>query len=208
MQHLDAAALNWIPSRSERILRLPDPSRLLVFADRNLYDMYFSRDPSQPARTVLSFSYPTEMYYQLLGGDPLGPRKLISFACKCLPLKWLITFWREVKLLSLELKTANPCKFVSILTLISPFDSYVFSVGQHSSLYVGKIFQQFYFSLWSCRLNHKSSPRDREYDQECLKDVCKWNDGNFEWDSLALPDSSLTSFKQAENPLTLIVFFG
>lgn len=57
--------------------------------------------------------------------------------------------------------------------------AYFSSVGQHSSPYVGKIFQQFYFGFWSCRLNHKSSLIDREYDQECLKAVCRSNAGHF-----------------------------
>lgn len=68
-------------------MRLPDLSRLVLLADRNLYDIYFSRDPSLPARTVLSCSNPTETYYRLMGGDASGPRKLISFAWECLQLK-------------------------------------------------------------------------------------------------------------------------
>lgn len=55
-------------------------------------------------------------------------------------------------------------------------DAYLSPVGKHSSPYVGKLFQQFYFSFWNCRLNHKSSLIDG--DQECLKAVCKLNAGN------------------------------
>lgn len=57
-------------------------------------------------------------------------------------------------------------------------DGYFSSAGQHFSPYAGHIFQQFCFSFWSCRLNHKSSLIHQEYDQECLKAVCKSDAGN------------------------------
>lgn len=132
-------------------MRLPDLSRLLVCCrQKSVSYVLFSRDPSQQAKTVLSFSYPTETCYQLSGEDPSGPRKLISFACIWLPLKWLITFWREEKLLSLELKTEKACKFVSILVVFSLLGATLFSI-------CGENFSAVLCQFWNCRLNDKSN---------------------------------------------------